>query len=136
MASIAKQWLMCGYFNLTILFICSKTTFNFHKGTYVIKTLCNWVQIWTWVILADADITEATLNSLSDLALDFIIVIYFFAGRKTFKMHTVRASTVIHVGQNTQGNTLLKNIIVNHRRSHSDRISFLRGSLSFMKNSR
>ncbi len=56
--------------------------FNFHKGTYVIKTLCNWVQIWTWVILADADITEATLNSLSDLALDFIIVIFLFLCRE------------------------------------------------------
>ncbi len=57
--------------------------FNSHKGTYVIKTLCNWVQELTWVILPDADITIASLNSLRDLALDFIIGIcfYFFAGR-------------------------------------------------------
>ena len=51
--------------------------FNFHKGTSVIKTLCNWVHKWTWVILPDADITIASINSLRDLALDFIIFIIF-----------------------------------------------------------
>ncbi len=53
--------------------------FNSHKGTYVIKTLCNWVQKWTRIILPDADITIASLNSLRDLALDFIIVIFIFS---------------------------------------------------------
>ncbi len=54
--------------------------FNFHKGTYVIKTFCNWVQKLRRVtlILPDADVTVASLNSLRDLALDFIILIFLF----------------------------------------------------------
>ncbi len=54
--------------------------FNFHKGTYVIKTLCDWVQKLRWetLILPDADITVASLNSLRDLALDFFFYCYFF----------------------------------------------------------
>ncbi len=41
-ASIAKPWLMFGYFSLTIfIFLFVVKLFNFHKGIYVIKTLCN-----------------------------------------------------------------------------------------------
>ncbi len=78
--------------------------FNLHKGIYVIKTLCNWVQKWTRVILPDADIAIVTLNSLRDLALDFIIVNFLFLcwEANISNMRAVRASTVIHVGQNTQ----------------------------------
>ncbi len=67
--------------------------FNFLKGTYVIKTVCNWLQKWTWVILPDADITVASLNSLRDLALDFIIVIFLFFCQETkiLKVREVRA---------------------------------------------
>ena len=91
--------------------------FNFHKGTSVIKTLCNWVHTWTWVtlILPDADITIANINSLRDLALDFIIIFFLlllFLCREAniSNMRAVRASTVIHVGQNTQGNALWNKI--------------------------
>ncbi len=72
--------------------------FNLHKGIYVIKTLCNWVQKWTWVILPDADIAIVTLNSLRDLALDFIIVNFLFLSWEAniSNMRAVRASTVIH----------------------------------------
>ncbi len=78
--------------------------FNFHKGAYVIKALCNWVQKWTRVISTDADITIASLNSLRNLALDFIIhffVLLFICReqRNLSNMSAVRASTVIHVGQ-------------------------------------
>lgn len=70
---------------------------------------------WTWVILPDADITIASINSLRDLALDFIIFILLlllFLCREAdiSKVHTVRASTVIHVGQNRQGNALWNKI--------------------------
>ncbi len=34
------------------------------------------MQKWTQIILPDADITIASLNSLRDLALDFIIVFF------------------------------------------------------------
>ncbi len=86
MASTPKPWLICGYFSLTIfslllLFIFSKPCFIFvkwcTKGTYVIKTLCNWMQKWRWVILPDTDITVASLNSLRYLALDFIVCLFF-----------------------------------------------------------
>ncbi len=58
------------------------------------------------IILPDADITIVSLNSLSDLALDFIIVIHlfidFFLCREAnmSNVRMVRVSTVIHVGQN------------------------------------
>ncbi len=68
--------LMCGYFTFTLVIYFVINPFNFHKGTYVIKTLCNWVQKWTQIILPDADITIASLNSSRDLAPDFIIVFF------------------------------------------------------------
>lgn len=45
------------------------------------------MQKWTQIILPDADITIASLNSLRDLALDFIIVIFIFsfAGRQLYQ---------------------------------------------------
>ncbi len=88
---------MCGYFTITLVIFCSKPMFNFHKGTYVIKTLYKLVQKLTRIILPDADITIASLNS--DLALDFIffyyyyyyyyyyfIYFFFFAGRQIYQM--------------------------------------------------
>ncbi len=107
MASIAKPWFI-------FLFVVKPRLIYIHKGTYVIKTLCNWAQKWTWVILTDAEITVASLNSLHDLAFYFIIVMFvFFYCREANKsnMCAVRVSTVIHSGQKHTRNALWRNII-------------------------
>ncbi len=72
--------------------------------------------------------SDEPFNSLCDLALDLIIVFLFLCPEsKISNMCTIRASTVIHVGQNTQK-------ISSH--SLSGGIRFLRRSLSLLKNSR
>ncbi len=82
--------------------------FNFYKGTYVIKTLCKLVQKLTQIILPDADITIASLNS--DLNVIWLLIYYYYfsslQGGKISNVREVRASMVIHVGHNTQGNAL------------------------------
>ncbi len=86
--------------------------FNFYKGTYVIKTLCKLVQKLTQIILPDADITIASLNSDLNviwlLILLFLLLLLFLLCREAniSNVREVRASMVIHVGHNTQGNAL------------------------------
>ncbi len=82
--------------------------FNFYKGTYVIKTLCKLVQKLTQIILPDADITIASLNSDLNVIWLLILLLLLFLCREAniSNVREVRASMVIHVGHNTQGNAL------------------------------
>ncbi len=126
MASIAKPWFI-------FLFVVKPRLIYIHKGTYVIKTLCNWAQKWTWVILTDAEITVASLNSLRDLAFDCIIVIFLLQRGKQIK-HVCGKSVY---GNSQWPKTHKKRVVKKYNRySHSYGISFLRESLSLLKNSR
>ncbi len=84
--------------------------FNFYKGTYVIKTLCKLVQKLMQIILPDADITIASLNSDLNVIwlLILLLLLLFLLCREAniSNVREVRASMVIHVGHNTQGNAL------------------------------
>ncbi len=95
--------------------------FNFHKGTYVIKTLCKLVQKLTQIILPDADITIASLNSdLNVIWLLILLLLFILLCREAniSNVREVRASMVIHIGQNTQGNALWGKKITKFARNH------------------
>ncbi len=84
-------------------------------------------------------ITIASLNSLRDLALDFIIVFIYFSlpGGKYIKQE--RGNSVYGNSRwpkHTRKHVVKKKYHGQSQTSQSDGISFLRGSLSLLKNSR
>ncbi len=86
-------------------------------------------------MLPDADITIASLNSLHDLALNCILFFFFFFAGKQIYQTCARQK---HLQKFTLAKTHKETCceyVSNHRHSHSDGISYLRGTLSMLKNS-
>lgn len=112
--TIAKPWLKCDYLSTvkTMFLICSKTTFNFRKRIYVIKTLCYCAKKCRWAILPCADITVATVWAIWLLILFF----YFFTRRQHIEI--VRSNKSIYSSSRWQKKKKTKkHVLKNYYRS-------------------